>query len=261
VFPAELSVTRLDAGGGARYGAFIRDTSEKQRLHGELVERERLATLGLSASVFAHEVGNPLHNLALHAQLLQRRLWRQDDTLARRANVIVDEVRRLAGLLEEFRTFGRHQVLELAPVDVPALLHEVVEMKLGDHADWNVRITCDAPDGLPPIEGHRDKLKQVLVNLCKNALDAMPEGGRLSLAARKHGDVLTLTVEDTAGGLPDGIDVFQPFQSTKDGGLGLGLPIVRQIVEAHGGAIRHESRPGVGTRFIVELPAGTGAPR
>lgn len=256
-FPVELSITPLGALDRARYGAFIRDLSERQDGQPEWCERERLAVLGLGALVFAHEVGNLLNNMALQAQLVERGLREQRSAWASRAGAVVAEVRRFSELLDEFRTLGRRQVLEVAPIDMPKLMREVAGMKLQPGRCSEVVIECQVQKGdeRATVHGDRDKLKQVLVNLCKNALEAMPDGGRLALSTHRGEGALRLVVEDTAGGLPIGVDVFQPFQSTKEGGFGLGLPIARQIVKAHGGSLRCESSPGLGTRFIVELPA------
>ncbi|HEV8712157.1 MAG TPA: ATP-binding protein [Candidatus Binatia bacterium] len=99
----------------------------------------------------------------------------------------------------------------------------------------------------------RDKLKQVLLNLCKNAFEAMPEGGTLTVRLHNTGKHITLKVADTGMGIPAGVDIFEPFVTTKLEGTGLGLPIVRQIVAAHGGTLTYTSEPGKGTTFTVTL--------
>ena len=256
-FSVQLSITQLGTCHRARYGAFIRDVSDKQCWQREWCEQERLAALGLGAAVFAHEVGNLLNNMTLQVRLVEKGLREQESALASRARSVVAEVDRLSGLLAEFRAFGCQQVLKVAPIDMPALIHEVADMKLNPgRSAAQVVIDCQVQKESEPatVHGDRDKLKQVLVNLCKNALEAMPGGGRLTLAAHCKAGAFRLVVEDTAGGLPIGVDVFQPFQSTKENGLGLGLPIARQIVNAHGGTLRCESNPGISTRFILDLP-------
>jgi signal transduction histidine kinase len=110
------------------------------------------------------------------------------------------------------------------------------------------------PPDLPLIEADGEKLKQVLFNLCKNAVEAMPAGGTLTVRARNAGAQVSLEVSDTGVGIPEGVDVFAPFLTTKDRGTGLGLTIVRQIVAAHKGTLTYHSTPGQGTTFTVTLP-------
>ena len=100
----------------------------------------------------------------------------------------------------------------------------------------------------------RDKLKQVLLNLCKNAFEAMLEGGTLTVRLHNFGEYITLEVADTGIGIPAGVDIFEPFVTTKPEGTGLGLPIVRQIIVAHSGTLTYTSEPGKGTTFTVILP-------
>jgi signal transduction histidine kinase len=100
-----------------------------------------------------------------------------------------------------------------------------------------------------------DKIKQVVLNLCKNAVDAMPGGGRLTVNGYRLAEMVVLEISDTGTGIPAGLDVFELFRTTKPGGSGLGLPLVRQIVSAHNGAVHYASEPGHGTTFKVYLPA------
>ena len=110
------------------------------------------------------------------------------------------------------------------------------------------------PTDLPLVMADRDKLKQVLLNLCKNAFEAMPEGGTLTVRLHNFGEHITLEVADTGMGIPAGVDIFEPFVTTKSEGTGLGLPIVRQIVVAHSGTLTYTSEPSKGTTFTVTLP-------
>lgn len=254
VFPIELSVTELRINRHARYGAFIRDVSDTVRLQSELVEKERLSTIGLSASMLAHEVGNPLNNMALHAQILERRLGAEGHALIDKASSITSEIRRLARLLEEFRQYGRPQTPEYESVDIGRLVHQVITTQLRGIANDSIRIDLIAAESLPSIQVHRDKLQQVLLNLGKNAIEAMPDGGDLTFRLFADADVLTIEVQDTGVGIADDVDVFQPFKTTKDSGTGLGLPIVRRIISTHGGTVRHTSTVGKGTTFIITLP-------
>jgi signal transduction histidine kinase len=117
-----------------------------------------------------------------------------------------------------------------------------------------VNVVRRLPTDLPTVVASRDKLKQVLINLCKNALEAMPDGGELHVEASHLEEAVVIRITDTGVGIRPDTDVFVPFESTKPQGTGLGLPIARQIVVAHGGHLDYESVPGEGTTFTLMLP-------
>lgn len=258
VFPIELSVTEIRSGNEVRYGAFIRDISDKVRLQEQLVERERLAAIGTTAATFAHEVGNPLNSMYMAAQLLERRLGKQrdlvDDAILTPLHNLTNEMRRLLTLLEDFRSLARRQPLHLKPVSLPLLIADLCSVEAAYHAAHNIEVIHHLPPDLPAIEADAEKLKQVLLNLCKNAVEAMPQGGMLTLRAHNSDGRIRLEVSDTGGGIPVGLDIFEPFATTKTQGTGLGLTVARQIIAAHQGTIDFFSTPGQGTTFTIELP-------
>ena len=258
VFPIELSVTEVKADGEVRYGAFIRDISEKVRLQEQLLERERLAAIGTTAAKFAHEVGNPLNGMYMATQLLERHLVRQSNPADERLTTIVrnltGEIKRLNLLLEEFRSLARRQQLNLRSVPLALVVTDVLNAETPHYTAGGIRVEQVLPPDLPPIAADHEKLKQVLLNLCKNAAEAMPQGGTLTVRARNSGDQVRLEVSDTGVGIPTGVDIFEPFTTTKPQGTGLGLTIVRQIVAAHRGTLTYHSVPGQGTTFTLVLP-------
>lgn len=256
-FPIELSITELENDESVRYAAFIRDISERRDMERQLLEAERLATIGTTASMFAHEVGGPLNNIYIHVQLLERELERLGvaSRVHGRFGGILREVARLNGLLEEFRMFYRRQEFELTPIELGPFLRRAVSFELPGGRSSPIEVDDRIPDGLPPVLAHEDKLTQVVVNLVRNAVEAMPDGGRLSLFARADGPSVSFEVADTGTGIPKDVNVFEPFKTTKPHGTGLGLAIVRQIVHAHGGTISYASDPGRGTVFRVILRA------
>jgi len=232
------------------------DITERRALEQQLAERERLATIGTVASVFAHEVGNPLNNMAIVGRVLAKRLEAADadtDTMES-MSLLLGEIRRLGALLHDFRDFGRRQRLELEETDLRALVDEVLRLHVESQQGPAIAVKRLFPEELPSIAGSRSKLKQVLINLCKNAVEAMPDGGALSVVASLTEDAVVIEISDTGTGIPDGVDVFQPFESTKEHGTGLGLPIARQIVMAHGGDLDCSSVRGEGTTFTLTLP-------
>ncbi len=257
VFPAELSVTEITVDDEVRYGAFIRDISEKVKLQNELSEKKRLAAVGETAATLAHEVGNPLNNIQLQIQLAERHLTRLgvlDDSLTSALSVVSEEIRRLAELLEEFRMLSRRQQLRLSDTDLKELVFQICAEHQADFDEHRVRIEHYIDKDLPLLRADPAKLRQVLLNLCKNAVEAMPDGGTLTVSLKKSGPDVVITVSDRGGGVPLHLDIFEPFNTTKEHGTGLGLPIARRIVEAHGGALSCAPRHGGGTSFRISLP-------
>lgn len=164
------------------------------------------------------------------------------------------QITRLANLLQESRSLSHRQDPKLQPLDVRTLVEDVLAAEAPIHAERRVVVEHHIAPDLPVIYGDRDKLKQVLLNLFKNAVEAMPGGGTLTVRAGNSGNHVCLEISDTGVGIPYGVNILEPFVTTKAEGTGLGLPIVRQIVSAHGGTLDYTSSPGQGTTFIVALP-------
>lgn len=256
-FPAELSVTEISVGAETQYGAFIRDISPTVQLQRELVDRERLAAIGTTAAKFAHEVSNPLNGMYTQIQLMQRRLARSatdTEPLHKSVDLLLRDIDRLNGLLGEFRAMSRREDFRFAPTSIGALYEETFETQQPAYAEAGLQLSLDLADDLPPVRADAAKLKQVLLNLLKNAAEAMPEGGVVELHASTDQDRMRLEVRDRGGGIASEFDVFAPFATTKPAGTGLGLAIVRHLVQAHDGDIQHAPRKGGGTTFTVMLP-------
>jgi two-component system sensor kinase FixL len=256
VFPIEISVSEVKVGNEVRYGAFIRDISEKVRLQEQLIERERLAAIGATAAKLVHEVGNPLNSMSVATQLLQRRLskYTLDDNIAVSVRSIMDQITRLSHLLQEFRSLSRRQAFTFQPTNLITVVQDVLTAELPLYSEQGITVEQVFALEVPLVQGDRDKLKQVVLNLCKNAVEAMPKGGTLTVRVHNAGKHLTLEVADTGVGIPEGVNIFEPFVTTKAEGTGLGLAIVWQIVEAHGGTLTYTSAYGQGTTFSVMFP-------
>lgn len=259
VFPIELSVTEVEIGGPARYGAFIRDISEKVSLQERLLERERMAAIGTTAASFAHELGNPLNNMSMQVRLLERRLSRVeppvDDKIRQSVDALLSEARRLADLLDQFRALARRQRLEAGATDLAELVTELVRVETPALHSRRLQVSYEVPK--PPrtiFFIDREKLRQVLGNLVRNAADAMPGGGQLHVRLLEDESRARIEVHDTGVGVPEGLDVFEPFVSSNPERSGLGLSVALQIIQAHGGTLTHQARPEGGTMFVVELP-------
>lgn len=264
VFPVELSVTEVATEGDIRYTAFVRDISEKSKLQSQLIETERLAAIGATAAKLAHEIGNPLNSMSLTTQLLERHLSRQGDALdgpvKSTLRRLTDEISRLSTLLHEFSSLSRRERYKLRPTSLAAVTGEVVELERSRCAALGIRVEQDFPPDLPFVQADGDKLKQAILNLIKNASESMPHGGTLRLRAHKAGEEVNLEIVDNGVGIPNGVDVFEPFVTTKESGTGLGLVIVRQIISAHGGAVSYSSERGRGTAFRITFPLPLSAP-
>jgi two-component system, LuxR family, sensor kinase FixL len=257
IFPIELSVAEIEVDHDVRYGAFIRDISEKTRLQSQLVESERFAAIGATAAKIGHELANPLNGMSLTIQLLEQRLKKLEDaesSLAPTVKRLKDEISRLQRLVGDFGTISRKEKYVFRPVDLTHLIHDMVELHTPVLSEKAIQISTDLAPDLPMINVDLDKIKQALLNLLKNAAEAMPGGGSVSISAVVDDETVVVEVADTGEGIPLDIDAFEPFVTTKKDGTGVGLVVVRQILNAHKGKISYRSRPGEGTTFRLELP-------
>jgi len=258
IFPIELSVTRVASGEEVNYAAFIRDISEKAMLQEQAIESERLATIGTMAAKFGHELGNPLNGMSLTIQLLEQRLRRQSTTLdeqvAATLTRLKSEISRLNSLLQDFRSLSRKETFNFQSASLSGLVEEAIEIELPRYFEQGVEVESSFAADLPPVTVDIDKMKQVILNLTKNALDAMPSGGKLKFTGLATPEGIRLDVSDTGVGIPPEVDIFEPFFTTKSFGTGIGMTIVRQIIAVHGGSITYRSEPGKGTTFSITLP-------
>lgn len=224
-----------------------------------MIQNEKLAAVGTFASGLAHEVRNPLNSVALQLSLLERRTAPLEPKLAGEIKdligIIREEIRRLDGLVSDFLELSRAGRLQLRPTDLDGLIDEVARLLRPEARSNGVTLRRTLLGGpLPLLALDAEKVKQVLINLVRNAIEAMPGGGVVTLEAGSQDGAVTLNVHDTGPGLPAGLDVFQLFVTTKPGGTGLGLSIAQQIVLEHGGELGAASQPGEGTTFTVRLP-------
>ena len=248
-----------------RMVGFVADISERkqaeeerEKIHEELVERERLAAIGTTAAKLAHEIGNPLNGMYMSIQLLQQQLAKQpaltNGQIPQLTQILLDEINRLTQVLQEFRSLSRREQFSFAPLAVSELVAEILHIEAAHYAAHGIQVEQAVSAGLPLIRADRDKLKQALLNVCKNALEAMPNGGTLGIRATHTDEQLRIEVEDTGEGVPDNVNIFEPFATTKKRGTGLGLAIAQQIVAAHRGELSYTSQPRHGTTFTLLLP-------
>ena len=253
---------------GNREGVIVifRDLSEIKQLQAELRRKDRLAAIGQVVAGVAHEIRNPLFGITSVAQILKREV-----ALPSAHQELVDamlfETQRLNALVSDLLLFGRESRLELRPTDLHQLLDACCHLYAGEIRERSILLHKAYDPRLPALLADSDKLKQVVLNLLKNALEATPPEGTVTVRTEGHPaerqgktDQVKLTISDTGCGIPPQHQdrIFDLFFTTKPRGTGLGLPICRRIVEDHGGRISVESRPGEGTAFIVQLPLGAG---
>ena len=227
---------------------------ERQRLQAQNTE---LATL---AGGLAHEIRNPLSTIGMNLELLGEELEEEDSARARRMltriSKLRDECRNLEDVLNAFLQFAKAGELDLEQASLNDLVTEYISILTPQASEQNVEIRPHLDANLPLISLDTGLIRQVLVNLGRNALQAMPDGGTLEFLTMIRDDNVVLEVIDTGVGMDERTcqKMFQAFFSTRSGGSGLGLPTVRRIIEAHHGTISCESAEGRGTRFTIMLP-------
>lgn len=230
-----------------------------QRARAELVQAERLATIGKMAAHVTHEIRNPLSSIGLNLELLEEELSSREVGAESAAllTAIKAEVDRLSRIAEQYLSVARRRRPELERAAAGTLLRAVAEFCRPELARAHVELELDVAAELPDVRIDEAQIRQALLNLVRNAREAMPKGGRLAIrAARAVGGGLDIDVDDTGEGIPEDLraTIFDPFFTTKQRGTGLGLAVTREIVEAHGGVIACEPRPERGTRFRIHLP-------
>jgi signal transduction histidine kinase len=222
-----------------------------------LVEKERLAAMSVTAAKLIHEIGNPLNGMSLTLKLLERHLPEQKE-LDRRVISSIDnllkETNRLSQLIYEFKAFAGSERYVFKPTSLAAVAVETLELEAPNYAARGIQVEQAIPVDLPLIMADADKLKQVVLNLCKNAVEAMPHGGTLTLRGSHSEENVILEIVDSGVGIPSTVDIFTPFTTTKSSGSGLGLMIVRQITSMHKGHLTYSREGDSQTIFRLTLP-------
>jgi two-component system sensor histidine kinase HydH len=236
---------------------FLRDMGEVKGLQAEVRRTERLAALGRLVAGMAHEIRNPLNSISGYSQHLKGK-FASDTSEGRALDVIVKEVDRLNRVITELLDFSRPRGPELEPLDLSDVVRSTLALIARETASQGVTVVEELPNTQVLVMAHADTLKQLLLNLSLNALQAMPEGGVLNVQADVYGKRPFLKVSDTGPGIPPEKQesIFEPFYTTRESGTGLGLAIVHRIVLDHGAEIRVESSTGSGATFIVRFPGG-----
>jgi two-component system sensor histidine kinase PilS (NtrC family) len=245
-----LAVTPLE---GARDSMLIvfQDLTDLRLMEDELRRIDKMASLGKLSAQLAHEIRNPLAAMRGSAQMLASEAGPAGTRLA---GILIRESDRLSGLVEDFLRFARPPPPNLISVRLDELVAETVEMLRGDPLTRSVDLALDLDE--TTVELDPGQIRQVLLNLARNALEAVKNKGRVKISLTAMAETAELSVWDSAGSIPlaELGRIFEPFFSTKEGGTGLGLSTAHSIVQSHAGRIRVSSSPQKGTEFVIILP-------
>ncbi|MBN1832343.1 MAG: PAS domain S-box protein [Deltaproteobacteria bacterium] len=257
--PMEISVSRLAGDDGVSMGHIIlfSDLTEIQELKREVERAQRLASLGRLAAGIAHEIRNPLSSIKGFATYFGER-YRDIPEDRKTAEIMVEEVERLNRVIGQLLEFARPLAVKKKSASMETTIHHSLKMIERDAQAKHIRVETDLSHYVPEVHMDPDRMNQVFLNLYLNAIEAMEDGGTLSVALNQREDLksVRIIVSDTGSGIKkaDLVHVFDPYFTTKQSGTGLGLAIVHRIIEAHKGEIRVESETGRGTSVTIILP-------
>ncbi len=226
------------------------------------LRQQRLAYIGTLAAGLAHEIRNPLNSIKMNVELIESDLAErgedEDSASAVRLGRIRREADQLSGILDEFLAFARPPKMELVATDLSQYLSDMLDFFAPECEKHGVTVRREFADDPYPVRIDPAQFKHVVLNLLKNAVEAIGEHGEIAVSTAELEREVTIRVSDNGGGLdPEGEGrLFEVFFSTKERGTGLGLAIARRIVEEHGGRLEVENRPGLGASFVIHLPKG-----
>jgi two-component system NtrC family sensor kinase len=235
----------------------FRDLRERKRMEEELLQSERLSALGRAAAHINHEIKNPLMLIGGFARQVLKDIPKNREKDKEKLQIMVDEVQRLESFLAEVGSYAKISEPQKSLGDLNALVQETCRRLEPAIQEKGITLRLELDPDLPQVRFDPVHLRQVILNIAKNGIEAMPEGGTLSLVSGRRADGVFVRISDTGEGIsPEVMEkIFQPFFSTKTKGSGLGLAISQKIMEAHQGTITIESEPGQGSRVTLLLTA------
>jgi len=243
---------------GERIGALLtlRDAESVHRIEDEIELSRRLSAIGRLTSGVAHEVKNPINAIVVHLEVLRQKMKEVDPDTRRHVDVISSEIQRLDRVVQTLVDFTRPVELRLSDMDLRKVVEDVVMLASPAAEKHNVMIEREtAPDALP-VRIDADLVKQAVLNIVLNGLQAMPNGGTLRLTVRREGDGAMIGVRDQGAGIPDNIrdKIFNLYFTTKSGGSGIGLAMAYRVVQLHHGSVEFSTIIDHGTTFYLRFP-------
>jgi signal transduction histidine kinase len=234
----------------------MRDAESVRRIGDEIETSRRLSASGRVTGGVAHEVKNPINAIVLHLQLLQNKLSQLDPDTRRHMDIIGSEIQRLDRVVQTLVDFMRARELHLEETDLRALLEDVALLAAPDAEGHGVMVHQSLPEEPLPIKADIDLMKQALLNVLLNGVQAMPEGGPLTISAQREGNFVVAEISDRGMGIPEDMHekIFELYFTTKKEGSGIGLARTYQILQWHYGSVEFESREGEGTTFRFRIP-------
>ena len=254
-FPIELGLSYHEMEGEITFTAIIRDVTSQKQLEKKLLQSERLAAVGQTVAHVAHEIKNPLMIIGGFSHQIKKSLT--DAKSMQKLDMIFDEVNRLEKLVANLGDFVKEYKLMKRPADINSVILDVIKIMGDIYSPEKYGFVADLSSNLGETDCDPDKMKQVFMNIIANGIQAMDDGGKITISTEKWSYGAEIRIRDEGIGISEKeLDhIFEPFYTTRERGSGLGLSISYKIVEAHKGEISAISTPGEGTTFIIRLPA------
>ncbi|MDZ7723781.1 MAG: ATP-binding protein [candidate division KSB1 bacterium] len=255
-----LTINILRDERGSTEGAFavIKDITEEKRLEQNLKRQDQITAMGHLAAGVAHEIRNPLNAISMLAQRFKTEFKPKAEIgkFDKMTGTLVSETRRINAIIDQFLEFARPTPLAPSRLRIPHIFKEVQPLIEQDISKHNIKMIIKC-DHVPPVQGDADKLKQVILNLVRNSMDACSENDEISITCTNVSEQVLIQIQDTGSGInTENLNkIFNLYYTSKEKGTGIGLSVVQQIVSQHNGRIEVTSEPGTGTTFSIYLPA------
>jgi len=255
-FPIESSISQVKIGTHRLYTVILRDITERKQLEAQLSQTERLAELGTLAAGMAHEIGTPMNVILGRAEYLMRKT--SEEPTKQGLATIVTQVERITKIMNQLLSFARRRPIERRPLALTSVVHDILDVVQDRIKKRGITVELALDPKCQKAFADRDQMGQVILNLVINAIQAMPQGGRLTISLKDEKKCTRLAISDTGCGIPKEhlSKLFTPFYTTKDvgEGTGLGLTVVHGIIQEHEGTVKVESQVDKGSTFIISLP-------
>ena len=255
-FPIELGLSFQETKGEMTFTAMIRDMTDQKQMEKKFLQSERLVAVGQTVAHVAHEIKNPLMIIGGFSHQIKKSLT--DGKAVQKLDMILDEVGRLEKLVANLGDFTKEYKLMKRPADINSVIRDVLRIMEETYSDGEYVFAANLDPDIEEINCDPDKLRQVFINVIANGIEAMTNGGRISISTKEHPQGVEIQISDEGIGISE-VDldhIFEPFYTTRETGSGLGLSISYKIIEAHKGEIGASSTPDEGTTFMIRLPSG-----